>query len=91
MMSAPGDESAQAGSRVGQRITLVRVVDRYPHFLVEAGAQGVVVTDSPVGGITARMDDLIPGAEAWDNEILWTPDMMGDEFEAIFKADIGDR
>lgn len=58
---------------VGSRGRLRRSVDRFPHFVAQAGATGTVAeaTDSL---IALRLDELLPGAEEWDNEVCWTSD-----------------
>lgn len=54
----------------GTRFTLSEPVERYPHFAAPAGATGTVVyVDQYV--ICMHMDDYLPGAETWDNEITW--------------------
>lgn len=56
---------------VGTRARLRHEVERFPHFLIEAGATGTVVEVS-ASLIALRMDDFVPGAEEWDNELCWT-------------------
>ena len=61
-----------AAVSVGTRVELVRDVDRFPHFIAPKGAQGeVVYADEHT--ISVRMDELVPGAEEWDNEVCWYP------------------
>lgn len=55
---------------VGARVCLRRDVERFPHFRVAAGAFGTV-TDVSDGNVSVRMDDHVPGAETWANEIVW--------------------
>lgn len=58
---------------VGERVRLRHDIDRYPHFIARAGATGTI-TDlgSPAGSyISVRMDEHLPGAEEWDNEVVW--------------------
>jgi hypothetical protein len=55
---------------VGTRVRLRRDVDRFPHFLARAGAWGTV-TMNHEGMVAVHMDEQIPGAETWDNEIVW--------------------
>lgn len=58
---------------VGERYRLVRDVERYPHFLAQEGQVGTIVhSDDRV--VALRMEDFIPGAEAWDNEVHVYPD-----------------
>jgi len=58
---------------VGSRGRLRRNVDRFPHFVAQGGARGTV-TEATDSLITLRMDEALPGAEEWDNEVCWTPD-----------------
>lgn len=55
---------------VGDRVELVRLVDRLPDFLVEAGKTGTV-TCANEREVYVQMDDKIDGAEEWDNQIIW--------------------
>ncbi len=55
--------------REGYRFRLVRVVDRSPDFVAPAGLTGTVTVVA--SGIWAKMDQHIPGAEHWDNELHW--------------------
>ena len=55
---------------IGTRVRLVHDVDRYPHFIAERGSHGSV-THNDGDTICVRMDDLIVGAEEWDNEVVW--------------------
>lgn len=41
------------------------------HFVAETGAVGTVIESSPAL-IALCMDEFIPGAEEWDNEVWWT-------------------
>lgn len=59
-----------AALTVGTRVVLTGPVERYPHFIAPAGATGVV-TDETRGVLSVRMDEHLPGAEDWDNEIVW--------------------
>lgn len=58
---------------VGSRGRLRRGVERFPHFVIDAGATGTV-TVATESLIALRMDDLVAGAEEWDNEVCWTSD-----------------
>jgi hypothetical protein len=62
----------------GARFQLSRAVERFPHFLAPVGAAGTVV-DVGEHVISLHMDEYLPGAEAWDNEIVWTEDDDYDE------------
>ena len=60
---------------VGTRVRLRHAVDRFPHFLAPAGATGTVTstpTADPAGTLCVRMDEIIEGAEEWENEIVWS-------------------
>jgi hypothetical protein len=54
----------------GHRFRLVREVSRFPDFTAPAGLTGTVTDDSD-GRIRARMDQPLPGAKPWDNELHW--------------------
>ncbi len=62
------------GSRLapapGTRFALSEPVERYPHFAASAGATGTVVYVDDYT-ICMHMDEYLPGAETWDNEIVW--------------------
>jgi hypothetical protein len=64
--------------RLGARFRLTRTVDRFDHFIASADAAGTVV-DADENVISLHMDDYLPGAEPWDNEIVWTVDDDYDE------------
>lgn len=54
----------------GSRFALSEPVERYPHFAAPTGATGTVVYVDEYT-ICMHMDDYLPGAETWDNEITW--------------------
>jgi len=58
---------------LGSRGRLRRSVDRFPHFVAQAGATGTV-TEATDSLIALRLDESLPGAEEWDNEVCWTSD-----------------
>ncbi len=58
---------------VGTRVRLRRTVERYPHFSIEGGATGTI-TEAGEWLISLKMDEHIPGAEEWDNELCWYPE-----------------
>lgn len=78
--------------KVGERARLRHLVERFPHFQIEAGAEGTI-TEATEHLIALRMDRHVAGAEEWDNELCWTPDdATGDldglqGFPAVFYAD----
>lgn len=76
---------------VGMRVRLRHDVDRYPHFIARQGMEGVVVTagdeqDTQPYILAVRMDDVLPGAEEWQNEVHWVPsygEKPSDDLEVI--------
>jgi hypothetical protein len=54
----------------GSRVRLTADVERYPHFIARKGSEGTV-THNTDGGIEVKLDDHLPGAEPWDNEVVW--------------------
>jgi hypothetical protein len=57
---------------VGTRVRVRRIVERFPHALIEPGATGTVVTsDEHVYAV--RLDRYEPGLKEWDNELHWYP------------------
>lgn len=64
--------------RVGTRVMLRHDVERYPHFIADKGMVGTV-THADEWTICVRMDERIYGAEAWDNEIVWSNEAWGDD------------
>jgi hypothetical protein len=59
---------------VGDRVRLVRDVERFPFFCARAGLSGVVVGADEF--LRVRMEEHIPEASDWDNCIIW---MAADE------------
>lgn len=64
---------------VGTRVRLTQDVDRYPHFIAPAGAIGTVVFSDDDGYLSIHMDETIPGAEEWGNEVQFLADDGGDD------------
>lgn len=58
---------------LGLRVTLIRNIERYPHFIARADAAGSVV-EWTKDLVRVRMDEHLPGAEEWQNEVVWTPE-----------------
>lgn len=58
---------------IGSRGRLRRSVDRFPHFVAGARATGTV-TEATDTLIALRLDETLPGAEEWDNDVCWTSD-----------------
>ncbi len=55
---------------IGDRVRFKHPVDRFPHFVVPAGATGEVVTlDEGIAEI--RVDDPPEGMEEWENKMQW--------------------
>lgn len=74
--------------REGDRVVLARAVERYPHFLAPAGLTGEVVVAEPEL-VSVRMDERLPGAEAWENEIEWgegLSERAGEDLEVLAAA-----
>jgi hypothetical protein len=73
---------------VGERLVLIRDVDRYPHFVAARGSRGTIAEVSPEA-VSLRLDEQLPGAEEWDNEIVWSADFGQDiwtDAEALSEA-----
>lgn len=64
-------------SRLGQRVTLLDVVDRYPHARVQPGATGRIVRWEP-DLVAVKLDQPVDGLEEWDNCLHWWEDAMED-------------
>jgi len=77
-MSEMSNQNAHTLPAVGARFRLTEAVERFPHFTAPAGAAGTV-TDASPHVVCMHMDDYLPGAEDWDNEIVWTIDNDYDE------------
>ncbi len=56
---------------VGTRVRLIHDEDRYPHFIAPKGATGVVVETADNIDHAVRLDENLPGAEEWGNEVHW--------------------
>lgn len=67
------NQNAKTLPAFGAHFRLTGAVERYPHFLAPVGATGTVVEACP-DVISLHMDEYLPGAESWDNEIVWTID-----------------
>jgi hypothetical protein len=74
--------NAQPSIRVGYRFRLRRPVDRFPDFIAQKGIAGIV-TLANGGEVWGKMDQHVPGAKEWDNQIHWRTD---DEFHADTEA-----
>lgn len=72
----------------GTKVRLGRDVERYPHFVAEAGLTGTVTTFSD-DLVVVRLDDPVSGAEEWDNEIHWYRGQFEDEdFKKVLQQDV---
>ena len=68
----------------GARVRTTRELDRYPHFIVEAGSVGTVVDVGDPTLFAVRLDDVVPGAEDWSNEVHWSNgDSPHDDLELV--------
>lgn len=67
---------------VGRAVQLARVVDRYPHFCCPKGLTGTV-TAVDDDYIAVMMEQHIPGAEEWDNEIRWEDKAWAEAFDDL--------
>lgn len=66
---------------VGERVELLRDVERYPHFIAPKGATGTVTgVDEEL--VRVRLDQPLPGAEEWGNEVQWHRDWNSGELTA---------
>lgn len=61
----------------GTPVRFKRSVERYPNFIVEPGATGVVAEVSP-NFLAVLMDIPLAGAEEWDNKVHWCAEDMDD-------------
>jgi hypothetical protein len=52
----------------GARVRLLQPADRYPTFIVPAGAVGTIREVRP-DLVSVQMDDPVAGAEEWDNHV----------------------
>lgn len=72
----------------GTKVRLAREIERYPHFTAEAGLTGTVTRfDDEVAAV--RLDEPVPGAEEWNNEIHWYKNQFEDaDFRAVFASQV---
>jgi hypothetical protein len=56
---------------LGSRVRLLAPVDRFPDFVAPPGATGTVV-ETGDGAVWVRLDAPLPGAEPWNNSIMFT-------------------
>jgi hypothetical protein len=64
------------GLRVGSKVRVKRLIERYPHFDILPGQTGVVdVLEKDSAGqvkfLSVKFDELIEGAEEWDNCLIY--------------------
>lgn len=78
----PQSSARDLGNRqvfpVGTRVRLTQDVERFPHFIAPKGAVGTVTSNDEYG-FWVKLDAHLPGAEEWDNEIQWSPDIEDDD------------
>lgn len=68
----------------GARVRTTRELDRYPHFIVEAGSVGTVVDVGDPTLFAVKLDDEVPGADDWGNEVHWSNgDSPHDDLELV--------
>ena len=69
-MSTPSTPITVDTLTVGTRVRTRCVVDRYPSFLCRQGELGTVsVVEQKF--VAVKMDNVLDGAEEWDNSIHW--------------------
>lgn len=69
-MNSAADRYALALAQSWSRVVLVRDVERYPFFIAPKGSTGTIVhADAEM--IAIRLDEFLPGAEEWDNEVCF--------------------
>lgn len=61
------------GFIVGERVEIVRPVERFPFFIANPGLRGTV-TEANKYCVAVRLDEPLVGAEEWDNEVHWLAD-----------------
>lgn len=75
---------------VGDRVVFVQCVERYPHFIVEVGAETcgtVVIASEKEFGV--ELDHYLPGADEWDNVVYWYyPNGDGNPNEDLARTDM---
>ncbi len=59
--------------RPGARFRLATTIERFDHFIAPAGRCGTVI-DADENVISLHLDEYLPGAETWNNEVAWTPE-----------------
>ena len=77
-------EKPEGYPSIGQRVRLKKQVERST-FIAREGLIGVV--DDVEGGwtISVKMDELIPGAEAWNNDIVWDNNQAGEVLAEFYQ------
>jgi hypothetical protein len=74
------------GLRARNRVAL----DRFPHFLVEAGAITGLVIEATDDLIVLQMERPVEGAQEWDNQFTITGDEVGPHYPGYQVSTIGD-
>jgi hypothetical protein len=76
---------------LGWRVRNHAPLDRYPHFLVEAGAVTGMVIEATDDLIVVQLEQLVEGAEEWDNQFTIPSDeVVGSHFPGVLVTTIGD-
>jgi hypothetical protein len=70
---------------VGDRVNLVRDVERFPHFIAKAGNTGTVVWCRD-GRLEVEFDQPIEGCEEWDNIVQWDEEWADRVADDLAKA-----
>lgn len=67
--------------KLGDKVRTKLMVEVFPHFILEAGATGVVCEVGSSGGggggsslVWVKMDKYVPGCEEWVNEVAFGED-----------------
>lgn len=62
---------AEAEPKLGDRYVLTSDVERFPHFIARRAMTGTV-TDASDLYVALTLDEPLPGAEEWDNAVIFT-------------------
>lgn len=68
--------------QVGRRVRTRFEIDRFPDFLVPAGATGVIAA-AGAGLVAVLLDEPTPGAEPWGNELHFYGGVPGSFWEGF--------
>lgn len=71
--------------KVGDHVQIIKQVERFPHFICPVGWTGEVV-DVTNGVVSVRMYRYLgPGADEWNNEIVFNGGLGDDDFNDYCK------